>query len=152
MNSYDYQNRKGIRKISWDEFQELCQKFTKQVSEIDFDLIIGVAKDGLFPIRLSRKENDEVKFDKPTWRVDIPDISSTGESLELVKERAKEKGALEIKTLVLIAHKIDKYQPDYYGLDSDELIILHWHKQILVNGKWQLHPELQEYFNSLSKD
>jgi len=177
MNSYNYKDRKGVRKVSWEEIRDLCKKLAEQISEMGFDLIIGVAKDGLFPaaliagmlrkeiypIRLSRRENDEVKYDKPTWRVDIPDISgktaliiddisSTGESLEIVKERATEKGASAVKTLVLVAHKIEYYKPDFYGLASDELVIFPWHEQILVNGKWQLHPELQEVFESLNKE
>lgn len=169
MKSYNYQDRKGVKEIPWEEFQKICQNLAEQVAKENFDLIIGVAKDGLFPatiiagmlrkelypVRVSRRENDIVVYDKPTWRVDIPDItgkkvlvvddiSSSGNSLETVKKRAFEKGAIEVRTCVLTVHSFGDYKPDFVGLESDDLVIFPWHTKILVNGDWQLHPELAE--------
>jgi len=170
MKSYDYQNRKGINEISWGKFQQLCKLLVEKVSGDKIDIILGIARGGLYPatlisamlqkefypLRITRRENDLVKFDQPVWKVDVTgeikgkailivdDITDTGETLKIVAERARNKGANLVKTATLASHAWASPKPDYIGIESDELLIFPWDTQILVNGSWQLHPELQE--------
>ena len=166
MKSYDYKIRQGVREISWNEFHEMCKKLAGKISKTHFDIIIGVARAGLYPatliagmlrkeiypIRITRRENDQVKYKKPVWKVDIPDIvndkrvivideiADSGETLSVVSRRLKEKGARSVETIVLITHSWAKPKPDYFFLKSDELIIFPWDKNVLVDGKWALPP------------
>lgn len=168
MKSYDYKNRKGVKEISWDEFHAMCKSLAEKISKIDFDVVIGIARAGLYPavliagmlrkeiypIRITRREKDQVKYKKPVWVTDISDsvrgkkvliideIVDSGETLSLVAERAKLKSATDTKTAALITHSWANPKPDYFVLESDELIIFPWDKSILIDGKWKLHPEI----------
>ena len=168
--SYDYRIRKGIREITWEEFHRMCRELARKVHRENFDIIIGIARAGLlpavliaiilckefFPIRITRREKDQVKWKKPVWKVDVPtkvtnanilvvdEIADTGETLSLVSERLKKRGAGSVKTAVLITHSWARPKPDYFNFESDELIIFPWDTKILVNGKWVLHPEIKK--------
>ncbi|PJE72764.1 MAG: hypothetical protein COV00_03555 [Candidatus Tagabacteria bacterium CG10_big_fil_rev_8_21_14_0_10_40_13] len=173
MKSYDYKTRKGIKKISWIEFHKMCSDLAERIAQENFDIVIGIAKAGLlpavlvatmirkefFPIRITRRRNDYVKWKKPVWKVDVPnevskvkvlivdEIADTGETLSLVSKRIKEKGAKDIKTAALVTHSWAKPKPDYFNLESDKLIIFPWNTKILVNEKWELHPEIKKAIN-----
>ena len=166
---------KGIKKISWREFHNFCKHLAEKISKQDFDIIIGISEQGLYPgtliagmirkefypIRLTSRENDIVQYKKPIWKVDMPDIVRnknilivdeicvTGETLILAVKRAVEKGAIKIKTAVLVAHSHGRYMPDYISLKTDQLVIFPWDTQILVRGKWRLHPEIEEKLKAL---
>jgi hypothetical protein len=169
MKSYNYKTRKGIKEITWGEFHEMCKNLAEKISKTDFDVIIGIARAGLYPatliagmlrkeiypIRITRRENDQVKHKKPVWKVDVPDvvagkevivideIADSGETLSLVSRRLKRKHASRVETAILVTHSWAKPRPNYYIVNSDELIIFPWDKDILVDGKWKLHPELE---------
>jgi hypothetical protein len=170
MKSYDYRNRKGIKEISWDEFQEMCKKLAWEISKTDLDIIVGIARAGLYPatliagmlrkeiypIRLTRRENDQIKHKKPVWITKMPDdvknkriliideIADSGETLSLVAEQAKQKSAIAVKTAVLVTHSWANPKPDHFVLESDKLIIFPWDKNILIDGQWKLHPEIED--------
>jgi hypothetical protein len=107
----------------------------------------------VFPVRLSRRVNDVVTYDRPQWLVRPPDqvsgrrvlivdeISSTGETLTLVKEEAQRLGADQVRCAVLYAHTWGTGVPDYIGLISDELLINPWDREIFASGEFVMHPE-----------
>ena len=170
MKPYDYKSRKGMKEISWEEFHQMCKRLAQKISQDDFDIILGIARGGLYPatliagmlrkevypIRITRRENDKVKWEKPIWKVDVPsnvkskkvliidDVSDSGETLSIVSKRAREKRAKKVKTAVFLLHSRSKSKPNYSALNSDQCIVFPWDTQILVDGKWQLHPELAE--------
>ncbi|HBY06860.1 MAG TPA: hypothetical protein DEH22_03410, partial [Chloroflexi bacterium] len=49
MKSYDYAHRKGIKEISWERFGELSRVLTEQLANKKIDIVIGIARAGLFP-------------------------------------------------------------------------------------------------------
>ncbi|MCX6825758.1 MAG: phosphoribosyltransferase family protein [candidate division Zixibacteria bacterium] len=169
MKSYDYKTRKGIREITWNEFHEICKNLAEQISKTNFDIIVGIARAGLYPatlvagmlrkeiypLRVTRRENGHIKYEKPIWIVDasakvrgkdiiiIDEIADSGETLSIVMERIRAKFAHSVKTAALITHSWANPKPDYFALESDELIIFPWDKSVLVNGEWKLHPEIE---------
>jgi len=160
----------SVKEITWNEFHEMCKKLAGKISKTHFDLIIGVARAGLYPatliagmlrkeiypIRVTRRENDQIKHKKPVWKVDVPDlvdgkrvivideIADSGDTLSIISQRLKRKGADRVETVVLVTHSWSKPKSDHYILESDALTIFPWDKEILVDGKWVLHPELTE--------
>ena len=168
MKPYQYQFRKGRRKVSWKQFHQMCQRLSSKVSGDNSDIIIGIARAGLypatlvagmlrkefFPVRVTRRENDKIKWKKPIWKIDVPndvkgakilvidDVCDSGETLSILARRVKEKGAKQVNTAVLIAHSWAKPKPNYEATKSDKCVIFPWDTQILVDGKWRLHPEL----------
>ena len=169
MKSYDYAHRKGIDEISWERFGELSRALTEHLSGKKIDIVIGIARAGLFPatavacalrrelypVRVTRRVNDVVQYERPIWRVDVPatvanqrvavidEIADTGETLAIVAARALERGARQVWTLSLVTHSWADPQPDYTALTSDALLIFPWDKQVFTSEGWQLHPELE---------
>jgi hypothetical protein len=178
MKSYAYAHRKGIEEISWERFGELSQKLAEQLGHKKIDIVIGIARAGLFPatalacmlrrelypVRVTRRVNDVVQYRSPIWRVDVPsmvagqrvavidEIADTGETLALVASRALERGARRVWTASLVVHSRANPQPDFTALDSDALIIFPWDKEVFSNGSWQLHPELAAAIKAQNPD
>jgi len=169
MKSYDYSQRKGVEDISWERFGELSRALIEQLAGTQIDIVIGIARAGLFPamavacalrcelypIRVTRRVNDVVQYERPIWRVDVPamvanqrvavidEIADTGETLAIVAARALERNARQVWTLSLVTHSWANPKPDFTVLISDALIIFPWDKHVLTEEGWQTHPELK---------
>ena len=172
--SYDYATRKGVDEISWERFAELARVLAEKLATRQVEVVVGTARAGLFPatavacslrrelypVRITRRLNDEVVYDKPVWKVDVaPDvagkvvvvvdeIADTGETLALVAERVREKGATEVITATLISHSWAKPMPDATALVTDALVLFPWDREVWLDGRWQPHPELASALNA----
>ncbi len=170
MKSYAYAQRKGVEEISWEKFDELAEKLSERLAKEDIEIILGIARAGLFPatavacalrqelypIRVSRRVNDSILFEHPIWRVDIPDavarhtvaildeISDSGETLKMAAARARERGAERVITASLVSHSWARPMPDITALVSDALVIFPWDRQVYMDGKWQINPEIAQ--------
>ncbi len=164
---YDYSTRKGVRPISWNEFHGLVKGLVMAVAPFQPQIILPVGRGGyypgtliahilqveVYPVRLSRRVNDQVAFETPRWLLPPPpiiagqrilivdEISSTGETLRLVKATAQTMGAAAVKSAVLYAHTWGTDTPDYIGLISDDLLLNPWDREIFKDGQFQMHPE-----------
>jgi hypoxanthine phosphoribosyltransferase len=74
----------------------------------------------------------------------VDEISSTGETIALVKQEAESLGAAEVRSAVLYAHTWGTGTPDYIGLITDALILNPWDREILEDGQFVVHPEYAE--------
>ena len=170
MRSYDYAHRTGVEAITWDRFAELTRTLVEKLAPFNIDAVVGTARAGLFPAtavglmlrrelypaRVSRRVNDEVKFRHPQWIVDVAadvkgqivavvdEIADTGETLALVAERVKQRGAQQVITASLVAHSWADPAPDVVALTSDALVMFPWDEQVYIDNQWQPHPELVE--------
>ena len=170
MPSYDYARRTGAEAITWDRFAELTRTLVEKLAPFNIDAVVGTARAGLFPAtavclnlrcelypaRVSRRVNDEVKFQRPQWIVDVAadvrdkivavvdEIADTGETLNLVADRVREKGAKQVITATLAAHSWANPRPDVVALTTDALVLFPWDEQVYLRGQWQPHPELVE--------
>ncbi|MBN1429946.1 MAG: hypothetical protein JXB07_16370 [Anaerolineae bacterium] len=164
---YDYDARQGIRPISWMDFHGLCKGLVQAVASWQPEIILAVSRAGyypgtlmahilrieVYPVRLSRRVRDVVAYRQPQWSIRPPEaikgkrvlvvdeISSTGETLQMVKAEAEKTGAGEVRTAVLYAHTKGAETPDYIGVISDGLILNPWDREILVDGQFRMHPE-----------
>jgi hypoxanthine phosphoribosyltransferase len=164
---YDYNTRRGVRPISWENFHGLCKGLARAVAPFNPQIILAVGRGGfypgtliahilraeIYPVRLSRRVNDVVQYDHPQWMVGPPDqvrdrrvlvvdeIASTGETLVFVRQEALSLGAHEVRCAVLYAHTWGAEVPDYVGLISDELLLNPWDREIFVEGAFTMHPE-----------
>lgn len=164
---YDYSQRRGIRPISWNDVHGLCKALVKAAAAFRPEIILAVGRGGyypgtliahmlrveIYPVRLSRRVNDVVTHASPVWLVRPPqavrgqralvvdEISSTGETLRVVKAEVEKLGAAAVRCAVLYAHSWGTETPDYIGLVSDELLLNPWDREIFANGAFQMHPE-----------
>ena len=168
MQSYDYTHRKGIDEISWDRFAQLAMVLAEKLGNLEIDMVVGIARAGLFPatavacmlrkelfpVRITRRVNDQVTHKHPVWKVGVSaevkgkavavvdEMADTGETLSLVAAKVKEQGASKIITASLIAHSWANPMPKVTALITDALVVFPWDKQIYANEQWQTHPEL----------
>ena len=170
MQSYDYAHRSGVEAITWERFAELSRTLVEKLAPYKVDAVVGTARAGLFPAtavsimlrrelypaRVSRRFNDEVKFHHPQWIVDVAEdvkdqivvvvdeIADTGETLAVVAERVHQRGAKQVITASLIAHSWADPMPDVVALTTDALVMFPWDEKVYIDGQWQQHPELVE--------
>lgn len=168
MRAYNYSQRSGVEPISWDRFEQLVRTLAEQVAPYEPQIILGIARGGLFPatmlsfilrrefypIRLTRRFNDNVVREGPTWLVGPPDkvvgrrillvdeIIDSGQTIAIAADRVRAMGASEVRTAGLYAHSWAEPRPDYVALTSDALILNPWDREVLVDGQWVTHPEL----------
>jgi uncharacterized protein len=169
MKSYDYAHREGVMPITWDDFATLSRILAERAEPYHPQVILGIARAGLFPatllacslrlefypIRLTRRYNDEVQSDIPVWKVPVPDevggkivmvvdeIADSGKTLAMASESARLKGAAQVITACLVSHSWADLPPMVSALVSDAFIIFPWDRQVLENGKWVTHPEIE---------
>ena len=168
MKSYDYSHRFGVREITWNDFASLAARLAELLEPFQPQVILGIARAGLFPatavacslrrelfpIRLTRRMNDEVLYDHPVWKVPVPqevagkvvaiidEIADTGQTLTIAAESAKALGAVQVVTACLVSHSWANPAPQVSALVSDEFVIFPWDHQVLDGGKWITHPEI----------
>ncbi len=169
-NPYDYENRSGLRPISWEEFHGLCKGLVAAVAPWQPEVILPVGRAGyypgtlmahllqveVFPIRLSRRVKDVVTYQTPQWLLEPPalvkghrvlivdEISSSGETITMVKAKLQELGAQEARSAVLYAHTRGAGVPEYIGLISNALLLNPWDREIWQDGQFLFHPEYVE--------
>ncbi len=178
MKSYDYAHRQGVRTISWEEFATLAAQLAEALEQAGVEVIVGVARAGLipatvvacnlrrelYPVRITRRINDEVRFLSPVWRVPVSpevagkvvavvdEIADTGETLALVRSSVQECGASRVITACLVRHSWANPVPTISLLVTDELVIFPWDQQVFMEGQWQPHPEIVAALAAQQKD
>lgn len=166
-NPYDYSNRAGVRPIAWDDFHGLVKALAVAVAPWRPEVVLPVLRGGaypgvllahilqaeVYPVRLTRRQDDVVVRETPLWLVEPPaavagrrvlvvdEMCSTGETLRLVRERALVLGAAEARTATLYAHTWGVDAVDTIGLITDELVLNPWDREIYRDGAFQFHPE-----------
>ncbi len=167
MSSYEYRERRGVDRINWERFETLTRDLATQIAPWNVELILGIARGGLFPatllsyamrrelypIRLTRRFEDQVVRRAPTWLVRPPDkvrnrhvlivdeMADSGQTLLAAAEAVRQMGASDVRTAALYAHSWATPRPDYIGLLSDALIVNPWDREILQDGTFVQHPE-----------
>jgi uncharacterized protein len=167
MKGYDYAHRDGVQELSWADVAELSRQLAEAAQWERVDLLIGVARAGLipataiactlrrelFPVRLTRRFNDRVVYPSPVWKVPVPEevagrtvavvdeLADTGETLRLVAEEVRQRGAVEVITVALVAHRWAEPPPDLCALETNAFVIFPWDREVLAEGGWQMHPD-----------
>ncbi len=169
MKSYDYAHRSGVRHITWDDFASLTRMLAERLEPYQPQIILGNARAGLipaaavacslrcemFPIRLTHRVNGQVVYNPPVWKMPMPaevagkvvavidEIADTGKTLHMIASTAKALGAVEVITASLVSHSWAEPVPMVSSLVTDEFIIFPWDAQVLEQGKWVAHPEVE---------
>lgn len=166
-NPYDYSTRNGIRPVSWEDFHGICKALALAASRFQPEMIVAIGRGGyypgtllahllqveLYPVRVSRRIRDVVKYPSPQWLVEPPqlvagrrvlivdEICDSGETIAMVAQRVRAIGASTVKSAVLYAHTQSVSVPDYIGWVTDALVLNPWDREILRDGTFQFHPE-----------
>lgn len=170
MQSYDYAHRQGVIDITWPEFARLAASLAEKLAAYRPEVIVGVARAGLFPatsvagmlrcelfpVRLTRRLHDRVIYEKPVWKVlpspevtgkvaaVVDEIADSGETLALAADAVLAAGASQVIRASLVSHSWAHPMPDVTVLTSDALVLFPWDRHVLVDGHWEFNPELAE--------
>ena len=165
--SYDYQTRKGIHPISWEDFHGICKGLAAAAARFQPEIVLPIGRGGyypgtliahllqneVFPVRVSRRVRDVIQYKSPRWLVKPPssvrdrrvllvdEICGIGETLTMVKRKVESMGAKEVRSAVMYAHTWGTSVPDYIGIITDALLLNPWDREIYVDGSFQFHPE-----------
>ncbi len=157
----------GTRLVSWNDFHAICKGLALAIADYDPEVILGVARGGLypgtllahmlqrefFPIRLTRRVNDLKLLEHPVWVIKPPvsihrlrvliadEFSGTGETLQMAREEVLKLGASQARSAVLYSQPAGQDIPDYIGVITDDLILNPWDLEILRYGEFIIHPE-----------
>jgi len=164
---YPYKEKVGVRPVSWEVFHRLCKGLVESIAVYNPDVIVGNGRGGimaaslvshmlqkdLFPIRISRRENNIIKYDHPVWSVlptkdikrkkvlIVDEICDTGETLNMITAKCREMKPADIKTAVLYSRLKGQEIPDYIGVITEELIVNTWDSEIFNGSKFVFQPE-----------
>jgi len=138
--------------ISWEHFYQLTLELVEKVLKSGYvpEVIIGVSRGGLVPLRIFSDEFEETEIGvirvafyedvKKTGReprilqdvnVDvsgkrvlvIDDVADTGRSLEIVRRHIEDKGAREVRVATVYYKPWSTFKPDYYVKKTEKWII-----------------------------
>lgn len=175
MVSYEHRHA-GTTEITWERFGDLCKELALAVAGFDPEIVLGIAKGGVlpaavlasllrrefYPIRLSRRHDDRIVRDHPALLSAMPqavankrvivvdDIAVTGETLRLASQEVLRLGATAVKTATLFIHGVSQ-RPDYFVLDTDDLILNPWDRLVLEDGRFVVHPEYRRELGEIGK-
>jgi len=108
----------------------------------------------LYPVRVTRRINDEVVHKSPVWKVPVSpevrgkvvavvdEIADTGETLALVADSVRANSSARVVTACLVNHTWANPAPDVSALVTDAFVIFPWDRRVLMAGEWQPHPEI----------
>lgn len=165
----------GVTDLSWEDFgrhaRDLADKITATFTP---DAVVGIAKGGLMPavvlasalrrdlytIKISSRINEEIAFEEPRI-VQLPpecvagksvllvdDISISGKTLGIAAELLRREGAVEVRMATLAVHG-GSWRPEWYTLETDDIILLPWDRDVLLGGRWRMNPEYAEELERL---
>jgi hypoxanthine phosphoribosyltransferase len=161
----------GVLYIGWGDVMRLCRHLAEEAEEnFHPDVIIGIAKGGAipgailasmlrrdyFPVRITRREADVVIRKSPALVAHIPsevvrgrkvlvvdEIVVTGDTLRVAVDECWAQGATDVKTAALYVHGTNT-TPDWFGLETENLVIQPWDALVYAGGRWQLNQEYRQ--------
>lgn len=154
----------GPKEMSWMEFDRLVGGLARDIKKgFKPDAVVGVVHGGVFvggaiasalsvefyPVRISRRSRDKSSSRRGATKVvgEMPkelkgqrvlvvdDVASSGDTLELARALLEKVGAKAIATACLVS-KEEGYQPDYYALSTDQLVVFPWDYDLVEDDRF----------------
>jgi uncharacterized protein len=155
--------------VDWPLFGELSRALALKVSkEFDPELVVGVATAGVVPgavvaamldrpfhsIIVSRRFRADSVRDTPAVlsaapadvlgrRVLIVDETcNEGDTMRLARAAIINAGSSEVRTAV--SFRTGSYKPDFFGLETESMIVLPWDRETILDGQLQPNPKYED--------
>jgi hypoxanthine phosphoribosyltransferase len=155
--------RKAMREIGWAAFGEVARALAASIAE-DFrpDTVVGIAKGGVFvggalaaalqadfrPVRIEKRRRDAAPMPEAAEQLPdltgrrvlvVDDVASSGSTLARARALCRKSGAREVRTAVMVKRP-DGARPDWFALETDELILFGWDYQLDAAGSASQDP------------
>jgi len=151
--------------ISWNGACDLCQRLVGKIRKAGYhpDIIVAIGRGGYMPARILsdyldlmnltsfKIEHYHGQHKEPAARIRYPltvdltgqqvllvdDVSDSGETFELAMVHLRERGAAEVRTVVLHHKVVSRFVPDYYA-------------KKIIKWRWLIYPwAIMENLNAL---
>lgn len=152
----------GVLEVDWPFFGEMCRALALKIfREYDPDVVIGIARAGVIPgavvasilqrdfasMAITRTETGgrPVVIAGPPRIVTgrrvliVDETCDTGATLKLALNAVRELQPAAVKTAV--SFRTGEYRPDFYGLESENFIILPWDREVIIAGEIVVRPD-----------
>jgi hypoxanthine phosphoribosyltransferase len=159
-----------VMDLSWELFGELCRALAVRVArEYDPDVIVGIAAAGVIPgavisamlqkefyaIKITRREGDggvrrrpEVLSAAPPQLTGrrvllVDEVCDSGDTMRLALAAIRDVGPAEVRTATSLVRE-GGYQPDYYALSTDGIVVFPWDREVIEAGRLVINPEYED--------
>lgn len=154
--------------VDWPLFGELSRALALKVArEYDPDVVVGIATAGVVPgaavaamldrpfhsILVSRRYQADTVRERPAIfgaapadvrgkrALVVDETCGSGETLRLAIAAVLDAGAADVRSAV--SFKTGDYQPDFFGLETENTIVLPWDREIIVDGELLPNPKYE---------
>jgi uncharacterized protein len=158
--------QRGLLEIDWPLFGELIRALALRVAQhYDPEVIVGVAKAGVIPgavvasilqrdfapMAITRRRGGDAPelVAGPAGTLKgrrvllVDETCDTGRTLTLAADEVRSHKPAEIRTAVSI--RTGAFEPDFYALETDKLIVLPWDREVVEAGELVVRPDLAAY-------
>jgi uncharacterized protein len=152
--------------VQWDMFGELCRALALRVArDYDPEIVVGIARTGVIPgavvasilrrefhsILVSRKEGSARVRERPEILSAAParcagrrvllvdEVTTSGDTLRLALAAVRDVGPAEVRTATSFVRP-GGYRPDYFALETDEVVIFPWDRKVFEEGDLVVNP------------
>jgi hypothetical protein len=159
---------KDVFNVDWPLFGELSRALALKVArEYDPDIVVGIATAGVVPgaavaamldrpfhsMLVSRRYNaDSVRATPAVFGAApqevrgknvliVDETCGSGETLRLAIASVLAAGAEDVRSAV--SFKTGEFEPDYFGLETESIIVLPWDREIIVDGELRANPKYE---------
>jgi hypoxanthine phosphoribosyltransferase len=155
--------KRAMRELGWAAFGEVARQLAVRIAErYQPDAVVGVAKGGVFvggalaaalgadfmAVRIEKRRRDtrpepgtvEQLPDLTGKRVlVVDDVCASGSTLARARAVVRKAGAREVQTAVMV-RRPGGARPDWFALETDELILFAWDYQLEDTGSFSIDP------------
>jgi hypoxanthine phosphoribosyltransferase len=156
--------KKAMREIGWAAFGEIARAFAARIAlRYRPSVVVGIAKGGVFvggalaaalsaefyPVRIEKRRRDSAPLPEgppelPDLRgrkvLVVDDVARTGATLAKARALARKSGAKEVRTAVLVSRPRGGARPDFFALETEELVLFGWDYQLDAAGAGSVDP------------
>lgn len=161
---------RDVLEVDWTFFGELCRGLAlRVVTQYNPEIIVGIAKAGVIPaaviasilqrdfasMAVTRSQKDVrptlVTAPPPAAIRDrrvllVDETCDTGDTLKLALATVRGLRPADVRTAV--SFTTGRYEPDYYALKSESLIVLPWDREVVVGGELVIRPDYAQWLGA----
>jgi len=159
--------------VDWTFFGELCRGLALRVAtHFDPEIIVGIAKAGVIPgavvasilqrdftsMAVTRSRADVrptlVTAPPPTSIRDrrvlvVDETCDSGDTLKLALATVRGLRPADVRTAV--SFRTGAYEPDFFALKSESLIVLPWDREIVAGGELVVRPDYAAWLGAANQ-
>jgi len=155
--------RTAMQEIGWAAFGEVARQLAARIAEtFRPDVVVGIAKGGVFvggalaaalhadfrAVRLEKRRRDASPLPLASDQLPdltgqkvlvVDDVSSSGSTIAKARALCRKAGSRDVRTAVLVKRP-DGGRPDWFALESDQLVLFGWDYQLDSTGSGGTDP------------